>query len=474
MKKLILALVLGVAAAPTVAEERMNACEMYQIENALGSLLASGHKRVCDYLGAQLLTNACMTYYTRLTDQNFVPSEVALAKLAAECAASMPGGASLLTCAQGANCPVTGDIAVSSGSNLGVAAPPQGAMLECGAGLECRPEPDDLAVPLTADDAPAPPAMQVAADAALDLAFWEAIKDANDPNLYRAYLAQFPNGTFRVIAEARLQALETAHAAAPAASAPAASAVAQAAPEASAAALFDQAEAIMSAAYALDVSRWDGEARRAIPLYTQAGQGGFARAWVELASLYENGIGTAQDNRAALQLYQRAGEMGYDEGYYRALMVADQLGERDVYVQTFLALYRSQPGMALDSFNAVSSAGPRWVQQFLQAAGAYTGQIDGAFGAGSRGALDSYLALSTPGHAIAPTPDGSNLALALQQELQRVGCYTGALDGRWGNGSISALEAFNNWEGGIAYTVNPTEAALAAVRAVHGLVCGVD
>ncbi|WP_372841583.1 hypothetical protein [Phaeovulum sp.] len=470
MKLLMTALILGVAAAPAVAEDRMNACEMYQIENALGSFMASGHKQVCDHIGPQLLTNACMTYYTRLTSRNFPPSKEALAKLAAECEATMPGGASLQTCAEGANCPAIGDIAVSSGSaEPMVDVLPPGDMPECGTGLECRPEPDDLAVPLTDDDAPAPAAAQGAADAALDLAFWEAIKETNDPNLYRAYLAQFPNGTFRVIVEARLQALPTAPAAAPAA--PVAT---PAAPAANAEAIFDQAEAIMSAAYALDVTRWDAEARRAMPLYTQAGQGGFAPAWVELASLYENGIGTAQDNQAALELYQRAGAMGYDEGYYRALMVADQLGESDAYVQSFLALYRSEPGMALDSFNSVSSAGPRWLQQFLQAEGVYTGQIDGAFGAGSHAALETYLAASALGQATSAQPDDSNLALALQRELQRVGCYLGALDGRWGGGSIRALEAFNIWEGGITAAAKPTEAALAAVRDARGLVCGVD
>ncbi len=40
-----------------------------------------------------------------------------------------------------------------------------------------------------------------------ELAFWEAIKDSNDPAEYRAYLAAYPNGRFTHIAQIRIQAL---------------------------------------------------------------------------------------------------------------------------------------------------------------------------------------------------------------------------------------------------------------------------
>ena len=53
-----------------------------------------------------------------------------------------------------------------------------------------------------------------------DILFWESIKDKNDPALFEAYLRQFPNGTFRVLAEARLKELRMA----PATSSPAAAA----------------------------------------------------------------------------------------------------------------------------------------------------------------------------------------------------------------------------------------------------------
>ncbi len=46
-----------------------------------------------------------------------------------------------------------------------------------------------------------------------DILFWESIKDKSDPALFEAYLRQFPNGMFRVLAEARLKELRTAPAA---------------------------------------------------------------------------------------------------------------------------------------------------------------------------------------------------------------------------------------------------------------------
>jgi outer membrane protein assembly factor BamB len=40
-----------------------------------------------------------------------------------------------------------------------------------------------------------------------DILFWESIRDKTDPALFEAYLRQFPDGTFRVLAEARLREL---------------------------------------------------------------------------------------------------------------------------------------------------------------------------------------------------------------------------------------------------------------------------
>lgn len=55
-----------------------------------------------------------------------------------------------------------------------------------------------------------------------EISFWESVRDSKDPAELRAYLQQYPNGTFRAIAESRLAALEkTPHAARAPAAAPA-------------------------------------------------------------------------------------------------------------------------------------------------------------------------------------------------------------------------------------------------------------
>jgi len=45
------------------------------------------------------------------------------------------------------------------------------------------------------------------APAEFELAFWEAVKDSKDPTEFEAYLEQYPSGAFTALAEARLQAL---------------------------------------------------------------------------------------------------------------------------------------------------------------------------------------------------------------------------------------------------------------------------
>jgi Caspase domain len=76
----------------------------------------------------------------------------------------------------------------------------------------------------------------------------------------------------------------------------------------------------------------------------------------------------------------------------------------------------------------------------------------------------------------APPADSARIARELQDELNRVGCGSGAPDGHWGPGSRRALEAFNR-HAGTALEVKM--ATLDAVDAVRGrtsrvcpLVCG--
>ena len=52
---------------------------------------------------------------------------------------------------------------------------------------------------------PATPAID--AETMVELTFWESVKDSDNPAMFRAYLAQYPDGEFTVLAEARLEEL---------------------------------------------------------------------------------------------------------------------------------------------------------------------------------------------------------------------------------------------------------------------------
>ncbi len=66
-----------------------------------------------------------------------------------------------------------------------------------------------------AEPAPAPggaaaagePALPAEDDRALDLAFWDSVKDSDETEEFEAYLQQFPAGRFRSLAESRLEKL---------------------------------------------------------------------------------------------------------------------------------------------------------------------------------------------------------------------------------------------------------------------------
>jgi adenylate cyclase len=71
---------------------------------------------------------------------------------------------------------------------------------------DCAPPARSVEMPTT--EATPSLAKQHADDpAAFELAFWEAMKDSRDPTEFAAYLDQYPAGVFAALAEARLQAL---------------------------------------------------------------------------------------------------------------------------------------------------------------------------------------------------------------------------------------------------------------------------
>ena len=62
---------------------------------------------------------------------------------------------------------------------------------------------DFAAAPPTADSATGAPSSPAAATAAQESLFWQSIMNSTNPAEFEAYLAQFPNGIFRPLAEAR-------------------------------------------------------------------------------------------------------------------------------------------------------------------------------------------------------------------------------------------------------------------------------
>ncbi len=77
---------------------------------------------------------------------------------------------------------------------------------------------------------------------------------------------------------------------------------------------------------------------------------------------------------------------------------------------------------------------------------------------------------------VAPTGEEAGepkaLPQMLQQELRRVGCYDGAIDGEWGAASRSALARFNERTGATLATQRPDARAVEAVRKTATKVCG--
>jgi len=76
-------------------------------------------------------------------------------------------------------------------------------------------------------------------------------------------------------------------------------------------------------------------------------------------------------------------------------------------------------------------------------------RLDALKAAPKTAALAPSQPTSPPAATTSPVPpaDAQEIARNLQQELQRVGCYTGAVDGMWGPGVQAAVQQFNQRTG---------------------------
>jgi uncharacterized caspase-like protein len=81
-------------------------------------------------------------------------------------------------------------------------------------------------------------------------------------------------------------------------------------------------------------------------------------------------------------------------------------------------------------------------------------------------------AASDPARAMSsPPPSPRMLAEDMQRELKRVGCYSGSVDGDWGQGSRKALGRFNEQTGLALQTEQPTIEAANRIRTFTAAVC---
>ena len=84
------------------------------------------------------------------------------------------------------------------------------------------------------------------------------------------------------------------------------------------------------------------------------------------------------------------------------------------------------------------------------------------------------LAPATSPEPAKPQSDLAETTRQLHTELQRLGCYPGALDASWGRDSRRALEQFNRHAGAHLDTKLASLDALSVVRAKTGRVCPLE
>jgi hypothetical protein len=74
---------------------------------------------------------------------------------------------------------------------------------------------------------------------------------------------------------------------------------------------------------------------------------------------------------------------------------------------------------------------------------------------------------------VVPPPPG-DIVVAVQTELQRVGCSPGEIDGAWGGQSRGALAAYGHFAKVDVGDLAPTPEILASLKGKTGVICPVE
>ena len=141
---------------------------------------------------------------------------------------------------------------------------------------------------------------------------------------------------------------------------------------------------------------------RAYALLQQASEAGSARATYDLAEFAEHGFGGKKSD--ALDLYERAASFGYPKGYHTAAAVLDE--GRGLPKDPAAAADQLLRAVAADSGESIADLTGKtqmWtadtiksVQKRLQAAGYYSGPVDGKSGPALAPALKQWRLLGAP------------------------------------------------------------------------------
>lgn len=221
------------------------------------------------------------------------------------------------------------------------------------------------------------------------------------------------------------------------------------------------------------------EAARAQAFYLEAAKKGSAIAFYKIGGLYESGNGVVQNSNGAIAYYDRAAALGFIKALSRIVVI--QVRHKNIAgaVKSFFRYFRINPEAAIIDAKSWSGDVPRTVQNTLKASGHYRGDIDGKLGPETRAAISAYLngQPAVPSAQKQPKTAGrgaGDLAARLQGQLQRVACYHGIIDGKWGSGSARALRNFNHWAGSDLSVDIPTSQALRAVMEERDAICGLD
>lgn len=146
---------------------------------------------------------------------------------------------------------------------------------------------------------------------------------------------------------------------------------------------FADAKALVNSGSAADLR----EARSILEAVAAQGD---ARASLLLGNLLRDGKGGPKDANAAIERYLKAGELGNQRGFRRAIRLYERKGKHGRAAKVFVSYYQSKPSAALKHLRKVKKKTIKALQRQMKSEGFYRGRIDGLFGPSSRRALRNY------------------------------------------------------------------------------------